>query len=323
MSNVQFYIRTYGDQHYGMGHVYRSISLAKSIISKGFNCKFVIKTDESHTTSILSKSNLLFLRDDELGPLNRNFKNILIHDMPFCDEDILSKKEIFSKSVGLDYFFYKDRRIDLAINLFNHFDVPDRVFPVKEGIQYAIIRDDILNHPSTVKKSSSNAIRILVTFGSADPSNNTQRTIEFLSFLKSPISVILGPCYQFKTDLLQTINERNLSNIKLIDTTEKMAPHIAASDLVFCGGGTTLLETIFLRRPSVVLAQTKEEKNFAQHLEQQDLCYTLSDFSQFAVKTLLEKVTSNQGATENNFFKSHIGKGKDLIFNEILELANG
>ena len=251
----KIFIYTYGCKKTGLGHVYRSIALAKHI-SKKYIIKFIID-DLNISNSVLIENRFLSKIDKDALSIKDKDNSLLIIDIP----RLVSKNLIkgFKYNIGLDFFFDFYKKIDAAINLYNH---EPSVMSNKQysGIHYAVLRNDFLN----VFPNKTNEEKILVTFGTADPSNNTQYVIPYLENEKA--NIIVGENFSSNVEYICH------ASINVIQSPENFEQLMSDSEFVICGGGTTLLESIFLCKPALVIPQTNEEQRFSEYLENRGLC---------------------------------------------------
>ncbi|MBC7427485.1 MAG: hypothetical protein H7336_02665 [Bacteriovorax sp.] len=314
------YLKTDGDSFYGLGHVYRSIALAKFIDEN--NLKTIFVTDKpvsSELVQALQQANRIFITCDDLLKSHKD-TDYLIYDMPYLDEVFINatKKLNFVKKIGLDFFYYENDFIDSALNLFSHGDPKKAIFKIKESIAYAILREPILSSVRALEVNQSVAKKILITFGSTDPKNNTCSVMKVIPDKDQIIDIILGPLFNHNEELKKVISNFKNSRINIFKNVSNMEDFILNTGYVICGGGTTLLETIYLCKPAIVVAQTAEELNFARSLEAQGLCCVIEsnsldavDFNQFSQFEFQQKLTNGCKNIEN-------GSGKKLILEELL-----
>ena len=72
----------------------------------------------------------------------------------------------------------------------------------------------------------------------------------------------------FATSAIQNFK----SKINIFESPNNFAKLFEDKDIVFCGGGTTLLESMSIGIPVIVLPQTDEEKNHAMYYEDKGCC---------------------------------------------------
>lgn len=309
--------KTYGDSSYGMGHVYRSIALSQYFDSNNINSYFVV--NNSSTDELFKLLNKNGRKTVELENLEKKY-DYLVYDMPFLDFEFfkLINHLNFNKKIGLDFFHYESKYVDISLNLFNHKNAMEAPFQVKENIQYAILRDSILLKKTDRKQHINNEYKypsFLITFGSSDPQNNTCAIINQFNDCKQLINIILGPLFNKENELNKSISRFSKTKFNILKNVSNIEDYMIQNDLIICGGGTTLLEALYLKKPAIVLAQTIEELNFAKSLAIKNHCKVID-------KNTLSKIDFND-FFDNDFTTIDIGMGKQLILNEIKGNLNG
>jgi UDP-2,4-diacetamido-2,4,6-trideoxy-beta-L-altropyranose hydrolase len=311
--------RSFGDSNFGMGHILRSLSLAQQLKKHhGVDVSFAInETDSLPMLKALEESNIHKLDFKNLQTTQFDY---LIYDMPFYDKDFFSAIASidFENRIGLDYFFYDSNHVNIALNLFNHGNPHSGNFTIKEGIQFAILRENIISKNRAAKNGIPQ--NILITFGSTDPKNNTCEVLKHLPDEQININIILGPLYRFEEELKNSLEKFKNANIEIYRNVPNIEDYILDNDLIFCGGGTTLLESIYLCRSSIVISQTIEEHNFASSLGKLDLCHVIAK-----PELNTEKLTSliKSSLSTNTHLSADLGFGKKIIIEELLGKKNG
>lgn len=188
------------------------------------------------------------------------------------------------KSISLDYFFEKNIP-DVTINLINHPKFLSLLKKTKKrkifsGGKYAVIRKEFeeLKILREIKKSKISIESILVVLGGADPGNKTMDAISIISQnldinkIKK-IDIVVGYLFSdlLKRKLSSTMQSFS-SKINIYDSPKNFAKLFEDKDIVFCGGGTTLLETMSLGIPAIVLPQSDEEMYHAKYYEDKGCC---------------------------------------------------
>jgi len=266
-------IKAMGNSEIGMGHIYRSISLAREL-EKEFNVLFCINNNPQ-VKPLMPEQDMRYFTDRDVKSLIKSkMVDFLLFDQPGDHQELFETLKAHSprlKIVALDYFNYDNESVDVIINLFNHNlqkSRPDRnSLQYYEGLEYAIIRKEFCPYISQKKKIHEEVNKVLVTFGGADPEENTNKVLQILKMLEFPrvkIEVILGPLW--KGELSKTLP----SNIRFHYSVSPslIVNFMAGADLAFCGAGTTMLELLSLGVPTIVLPQNHREERFAFAVEQ-------------------------------------------------------
>ncbi|MGL5956633.1 MAG: methyltransferase domain-containing protein [Brevinema sp.] len=94
--------------------------------------------------------------------------------------------------------------------------------------------------------------KILISLGGSDPYNNAEKIVKSLKDQDYQITVIAGPLSNYR------IEENNQVQIKY--NVSDLFPYIKENDLIFCGPGLTLLESLAAKKHIVAVAH-----NFQQY----------------------------------------------------------
>ena len=317
------FFRTIGDSTFGMGHLYRSITLAKVILTekKHYSVVFIFRDNESNLIKMVKKDGFEYVLFKNLASyLNKSscnvglfYENLLIYDMPCLEEDVISTFNLHdnSKVIGLDYFYAE--RVDIALNLFTHNRQQSMSYKIKESIEFVLLNENILTTTKSTAIAVSALSKVLITFGSTDPKNNTLKVLNQLTAFSGEITIILGSLYKFHYELKSFLFRHQKLKVNIIENPKGIGRFIHEAELVFCGGGTTLLECIHIATPSCVIAQTDAEQNFANFLQGKGLCYV----NDFKLPSKIERTV-----LQNNCLEINIGQGAQLIIKNMEDMLN-
>jgi len=99
-----------------------------------------------------------------------------------------------------------------------------------------------------------NIKKILISLGGSDPKNIAPRIVKALRESSYKITIIQGP--------LSNYNIKESSNITVIKNINNIFPYIKENDLIFCGPGSTLLESMAAKKNIIAIghyySQTKD-----------------------------------------------------------------
>lgn len=279
-----------GNHKIGLGHVYRSLNLAKflknqkhevfiftkdniakNIISKTVHCKFY--------RNLCNEKIIKFL--DEFCPditivdkLNETKKNLMI------------LRKLNTKIIAIDYTGKHKELFHYGINyMYPKTGISNNSY---SGFQYSIINENFLNY--TKKKILKNAKSILVLQGGADTYCFTPKIIKALNEINSNfrISVVLGPSFKCWSKLNYVLKKcRN--PVKIYHNVKNMAPIMKQADLAITAAGHTLLELAHLGIPSLVICAEEFENETANLMEKNGFGKNLG----FGRKVTTSKIKSN------------------------------
>jgi spore coat polysaccharide biosynthesis predicted glycosyltransferase SpsG len=309
----------YSSNILGYGHISRSLSLISKLPS---NIHPVLLTNNKPTISnkaIESKTEVFYEVNDCLLDLDLD---IVLYDLPYSDITLLEKVPKFANIpiYALDNFDYSSDFINTYINLFDQ--KPNAIKPknktIKQGLEYAIISDKILN----IRKEYKEKLiinNILIMFGGADPKNLTKDVLIFLNSINHQcnIYVVLGPLNN-NFDCIVKLSKKLKYKINIFYNPDNLPEIMSKQDLSFSGCATTFFELSFLGVPSIILTQNDAERNFANYLEQQKLVQNIN-------LSLMERWTQMQNIDIYNEFRQNqlntfTGNGVNNIFS-IMEIC--
>lgn len=231
-SRVVFICR--GSKEFGLGHLYRSVYLAKDLWMKGIKTAFNAKLSEASTIVIdLPRG------EDALKVLNSIGERRFI--VLFDNDDTLSKANVdilvYPDFIPVEGVSFKAKRVLTGWNF---------VYPPSE------IR--------RLKELSSRGEDVLVTFGGADPKGFTR---EFLYLIREyPIKnryihVIFGP---LNSDY-EICSKLSLPpNIRLYRSVRDPSFLYERSSIVLSSGGLSFAYSVFLNRFTIGVPQNEMEK---------------------------------------------------------------
>lgn len=246
----------------GMGHVYRTIILADSLVSH--EVSFVMTSDGNEGKNIVQKNNypikILKNKDMVANYLIKNNFDMVILDILDTDAELikyLKKNKI--KTVSFEDLGSGSNYTDLTINALYNKKSPSKN-TIKFGPKYFLLRQEffLIKKQKDRKKFTD----ITIIFGGSDPNNLTLKTLKEIHsiFDAYKVSIIIGPAYKKIKMLKKYIEEKNLNEtIDLIVNTKKISKYINRSKFVICSGGQTLYESLSLGVPAIVISQNKRE----------------------------------------------------------------
>lgn len=297
MKNVVFI--AHGGEKVGMGHIMRSLSLAKQFRIKNFNVTFISKYEAG--IDIIKKNNfnveIIFIKDipKELGFFYGNNKELLQETIQIENYLKQNKTDILIiDSYNVSYEFFKTLKKYVKclvyIDDINKFDYPVDVLIngnisgsymnyKKEneneilllGIKYNLIRDEFCN--ISKRKPKENIENIMITTGASDPYNMTFNILQFLinniDIKDKLVHVIIGK--GFNNSNITSISKfiKNYSNINLYNNPKKISNIMLKSDLAITAGGSTLYELCACGVPTLAFIYAENQRLTVERMEKE------------------------------------------------------
>ena len=267
---VHVLIEVAGGPDIGMGHVVRSIELARHLrCAHGAQVEFLC-SDDPISRGKIAEAEFPFA-DRSLSKVD-----VWLVDRPMPEPnrvDAMARRRIATVIAALDYFEYEHASPDLIVNLYNHSPhLPD---PARthyaEGFEFAIVRHDL--HPLRKEKIEPSRLldaeRLLVMLGGSDPQRHTLLAlgaIEESGFLPGTVDVILGPQFGQVEAITDWASRAELAVVLHQDPGD-LPVLMDRACLAISSGATTMLELLFLGIPTIVLPATRAEERFARRAE--------------------------------------------------------
>ncbi len=270
--------RIIGNSMVGMGHIHRSISLAKMLL--GHDIQFICHEEDKLAIETVAEYHFPVLSltpSSEAEYIAAQAPDLIINDtLSTTPEDIAMLKQSGAKLITLED---KGAGLDDADAVINEiFSSPPSVKNnVYAGYEYAVLRDEFFDHDPDITTRVGEK-HCLISFGGSDPSNYTQLVLglfdDTFADLDYKVSIILGQGYAHKHDLHQMLaSARSRDNIAIIEATDEMGTLMASADLAFCGNGRMVFELAQMRLPAIIMPQHERETthDFAQ--DNPGFCY--------------------------------------------------
>ena len=300
-------IRADGGKEIGLGHVMRTLVLAKEL-RKCLEVHYVCKDNE-----ILYGDGIKKVKDEGFNVIKINENNLisdikkvqteieadlLITDSYDVDENYFDEmKKIFKVSGYIDDINVCKLNVDFIINQ-NINATSIKYNTNKEtrlllGTKYCLLREEF--RKKVDKKVNEKVETILVTVGGSDKDYNTLKLLNILKKYDFNIHVVIGNAFEDK--LIKELYDRygGKSNIKLYRDAN-MANLMKLSDLAISSSGSTLYELCAMQVPTIGIVVADNQKDICKTFNKlrviigtDDLIY--KDLNRFS--EILEKIVEN------------------------------
>ena len=253
-----------GYKELGMGHVYRCLTLAYSLM--GHEVLFVTRSDR---TPGLEKIKASFFpcrtiaRDEEFFDVLKEEKpDVIVNDcLDTSKEYIQTLKTLAPRVVTFEDLGEGAALADATINAL--YETPDTRENQYSGEKYIVLRDEfVLADPIAIREKVSN---VFVMFGGTDPSNLTQRVYrlaqKYADVPDLTFTFVAGVSYDCAAHGIM-----DAKNIRVYQEVKRVTDLMKQADMAFTSQGRTVFELASMGVPSIVLAQNSREQlhTFAQ-----------------------------------------------------------
>lgn len=134
------------------------------------------------------------------------------------------------------------------------------------GVRYALVRDEFLVARKNLRPFKEVVKNILIFYGGADVTNETQKAIDVLTQMSVPglkVEVIVGSSNPHKESIKKFC--ACFEFIYYYEQVSNMAEFMSRADVLICAGGTTLLEAMYLQLPAIVTAVAENQREAAEY----------------------------------------------------------
>jgi len=261
MKRKKIVFRTDGSRTMGMGHIYRSLTLAYAL--SGHEVFFICSKEFSEGVEKIKSSYFNYYviesSSDLYGILRDLQPDILVLDI--LDTNKSDVKEL--KGYAKRLIVFEDRgsgtdEADAVINaLFNDKDTRPHVYT---GYRYADLRDEfLLKEP---KEFSNEVKNVFIMFGGSDPANFTLKVYRMIckyhkSFQGITFNIITGLAYDALSNNVVDDPEKG---IFVHSDTHKVSWFMQQADVAFSSLGRGTFELASLAVPTIAMAQNDKEK---------------------------------------------------------------
>lgn len=312
MSKKTLLFHVVGSHLVGLGHIYRSLTIAELFQSNKYEIRFCCsKSDYEYCLKIIEDKYPIDTYQDKA------FFKYLERDVPYCViNDILETSEEFMqkiRSLGIKSINFEDigagsRFADLVIN--ELFDEPLNDFSnTAWGHQYYLLRQEFFN--ATMHTFSNKVKSILITFGGTDQNNLTASVLDNIWKIclehGVEINIVTGGGYLYIDSLKEKISLLRNQKLKInfVHHSGLISQIMERCQLAITANGRTIYELAYLNIPSLVFSHHERETThlFAQR---SNGFFPMGLYDEKSSKILCELV--NKLISENSFRREAFNK---------------
>ena len=251
-----------GSSTLGMGHIYRSLSLAHDITDH----EIVFVCDDTHHLVV----DKIALKDYKVLSCNKlriidfiiNLEpDLVINDILNTNKsDILKLKEKGIKIVNFEDLGSGSKHSDYTIN--ELYDIPKiKGDNYLWGHDYFFLRDEFNEaKPHEIFEPIES---VLISFGGTDQNNLSKVILDLIlpDCKKNDIKIFIvcGSGYLFKEELLQQVSQQKYKNIELVFESAAISKIMEKTQIAISSNGRTVYELADMNIPSIVFSQHERE----------------------------------------------------------------
>jgi len=329
---------TEAGQGVGMGHLHRSLVIAREFLKYGRSSLFIINDDPIAKDRISAEGfpfELCKLGGKGLPPIIGKMPETIVFDTkkditPLVQElkqqghKIILLDNTTPARFGADIVIYPSALYDNNLEWFGfkgHVYGGAQYVPVAETYLKAKEKCQVLKHQPPY--------RILVTMGGSDPRQLTYQVVYSLCCLSQPIDirVVIGPAFT-PDPRLGEIEQKQTPKLRFIRGQDNLASLMVDSHVAITSVGTTLYELATVGVPAVVIANYEEDGRDMEQYRKIAMNLPLGFYQnviplqiQNAVSSLLQ-VTRTWQSMRNKGWQLMDGYGTKRIVEYVLEETN-
>ena len=168
----------------------------------------------------------------------------------------------------------------------------------------------------TQKAQSDRDFKVLITFGGADPTDFTSKTLEVLKrqswFTNLKLTVVLGPQYE-NTDLIE-LSLKELEGARILSSVTNIADLMVETDVCVSAAGSTVWELCCLGVPSILISTAGNQRDIAENLGRNEIMLRAQQVEE--IPNLLHRLMTDQAMREllsGNAKRICEGNGPEMV----------
>jgi len=257
----------------GLGHLYRSLTLADELKGRGEAVCFAANRHQASHDIILARG--FDVHGYELSDEAGSWEPTLVEGIGSAKvwiDDRLNTQAAHAEAVlaaGLRLVTFDDRGDGAALADLN---IAALVFEdidglggrnVYSGVEFMILNPEIGVH----RRQRDGLSSILVTMGGADTYGVTIRVAEWLRDHSLHATIVTGPAFQHVRELKAVLADAAGANLIHLGSVPSLAKEMGRHDLAITGGGVTPFEALAGGLPCIVIANEEFEIPVGKALE--------------------------------------------------------
>ena len=314
------FIRVDSSNEIGSGHVIRCLALAHALKHSNVEIFFVCRKlaghfcdyigEKGHNVFELPNGTTDFQTDarETIEIIERFSKPIdwLIVDHYNLDAKWESSVRNHVKQIiVIDDLADRLHDCDLIVdqNLYNNMEkryaklVSDKCIKLL-GPRYALLRPEFKKAKESLRQRDGSLDRILISFGTTDPTNETLKALEAISQMNIKqlrVDVVVGMSNENK-DAIRSICMKNSDTI-YHHQTDNIAELMAKADLSIGSGGTTTWERCCVGLPAVVSISAKNQLELTEKVAKEGCVINLGWAQELTSKDYLKAIKNLNSQT--------------------------
>lgn len=296
-------IRADGGSQIGMGHIMRTLVLAKEL-AKTNDVFYICKVDNSLSSKYKSGIDKVKAEGFNVVTINENniindLKNIAVDCLITDSYDV--NEEYFNLTKGMfEITGYVD---DMNLHYFNVDFIINQNIGAEEysykankdtrlflGTNYTMLREEFRKNPNkNIKKEVQN---FMITVGGADPNGITNIICNYVKDLEFKFHIVIGPSFR-EENIKKLIYLENLKDNINLYFNANMIEIMNECDIAISACGSTLYELSACRVPVLGLIIADNQEKIAHKMHEEGLIYNLGWYKDLTKDIILDNIKKN------------------------------
>jgi spore coat polysaccharide biosynthesis predicted glycosyltransferase SpsG len=293
-----------------MGHAVRSVAIARALAGLGVKLSFIVNDDPS-VIALLERESFAYSIGGGFNDLELVGETgaVVVFDTKKDFSSLAAKLLSTQRRVVTIDNLSVNENSSLVIIPSANFDPAEWIEeggkPPRGGVEmlyggsdYVIVSENFLSLrdvkkgiADTEEGKAQRALRVLVTMGGTDPNGLGEVIVNALTGLSAvAVTVVVGPAAEPTESFTQLI-ENPPDGFCFLTSVDNLAPHVAASDVLFTALGITVYEVAAIGVPSILIGNYREDVEEMARLESLGIGRSLgyhADVTRSAIRNMIE-----------------------------------
>ena len=253
------WVRTTAGPRIGLGHLRRCLTLASALRERGAEVRFLVEGEEAALTPARQLGFDARTIAPGVAPVTAavDGQALVIDDYAFTGEELSALRTSARRMLVFDDVAERSIDADFLLNGgCNAAELPHRTSPDCRrlvGACYALLRTVFRGRPARVVRPT--VTRVLVTFGGADPTHETEHAMVVLreALPGAAVDVVIGPHFARALEPASGMTLHQTPDERVVALMEE-------ADLAVCAGGQTTYELAAMGLPAVAICSAENQR---------------------------------------------------------------
>ncbi|NFN86285.1 UDP-2,4-diacetamido-2,4,6-trideoxy-beta-L-altropyranose hydrolase [Clostridium sporogenes] len=293
-------IRADGGSKIGMGHIMRTLVLAKEL-AKANDVFYICKVDVSLSSKYKSGIDKAKAEGFNVVTINENniideLRNIsadcLITDSYDVNEEYFNlTKDMFKITGYIDdmdlYYFNVDFIINQNIGAEGYSYKVNKDTKLFLGTNYTMLREEFRKNPNkNIKKEVQN---VMITVGGADSDGITNTICDYVKDLELKFHIVIGPSFR-EENIEKLLRLKKLKDNINLHFNANMIEIMNKCDIAISACGSTLYELAVCSVPTIGLITADNQEKIAYKMHRAGLIYNLGWYKDLTKNIIIDNI---------------------------------